>query len=86
MFNTPALGRRVAAPAVMGVAVCAMHYTGMSAADFVCVRPERNAIPQGTGFIATFQLPMLVIATTAMLTLMVGLDQILQHLRGQPRS
>lgn len=85
-FNTPTLGRRVAASAVMGVAVCAMHYTGMSAADFVCVTPERNAIPQGTGFIATFQLPMLVIATTAMLTLMVGLDQIFQHLRGQPRS
>lgn len=83
-FNTPTLSRRVSAAVVMGLAVCAMHYTGMSAADFVCTTPERNAIPQGTGFIASFQLPMLVIATTAMLTLMAGLDQLFQHLRAQP--
>jgi len=82
-FNTPTLSRRVAAAVVMGIAVCAMHYTGMSAADFVCTTPERNAIPQGTGFIASFQLPMLVIATTAMLTVMVGVDQLFQHLRAQ---
>ena len=79
-FNTPTLARRFGASVVMGVAVCAMHYTGMSAADFVCTTAERSAIPQGTGFIASFQLPMLVIATTVMLTALVALDQMFQHL------
>lgn len=79
-FNTPTLPRRVGASVVMGLAVCAMHYTGMSAADFVCTTSERSAIPQGGGFIASFQLPMLVIATTVMLTALVALDQMFQHL------
>lgn len=80
-FNSNSLGRRAAASVVMGVAVCAMHYTGMAAADFVCTTTERTAIPQGTGYVAVFSLPMLVIATTVMLILMLSLDQVYQHLR-----
>ncbi len=80
-FNSPTLARRVAASLAMGVAVCAMHYTGMAAAEFVCTTSERAAIPQGTGFISAFRLPLLVIATTVMLTILLSLDQIYQHLR-----
>lgn len=80
-FNIATLPRRIAASVVMGVAVCAMHYTGMAAAEFVCTTTERTAIPQGTGYVAVFSLPMLVIATTVMLTLMLSLDQFYQALR-----
>jgi NO-binding membrane sensor protein with MHYT domain len=31
---------RIAAALVMGAAVCAMHYTGMAAADFVCIAQQ----------------------------------------------
>ena len=36
-FRTGSLGMRALAAAVMGAAVCSMHYTGMAAADFVCI-------------------------------------------------
>jgi NO-binding membrane sensor protein with MHYT domain len=80
-FNSPTLGQRVAASLAMGVAVCAMHYTGMAAAEFVCTTGERTAIPQGAGYISSFRLPLLVIGTTVMLTLLLSLDQLFQHLR-----
>ena len=84
-FNTPTLARRVLAAVVMGVAVCAMHYTGMAAAEFVCTTDNRAAIPQGTGFISAFRLPLLVTATTVLMTLLLSMDQLFQHLaaRGQ---
>lgn len=84
-FNSPTIQSRVGASLVMGVAVCAMHYTGMAAADFVCTTPERSAIPQGTGFIATFRLPLLVITTTIMLTILLSLDQLFQHFVASPK-
>ncbi|MBX3610194.1 MAG: histidine kinase [Hydrogenophaga sp.] len=80
-FNSRTLAHRLMASVVMGIAVCAMHYTGMAAAEFVCTTAERTAIPQGTGFIAAFNLPTLVIATTVMLTVLLSLDQFYQHLR-----
>ena len=83
-FNSPTLNRRVAAALAMGVAVCAMHYTGMYAAEFVCTTESRNAIPQGTGFISSFRLPMLVIAITLMMTTVLSVDQWFQHLRTKP--
>ncbi|MFP8833837.1 MHYT domain-containing protein [Hydrogenophaga sp. XSHU_21] len=82
-FNSPTLGRRVGASLAMGVAVCAMHYTGMAAAEFVCTTPERSAIPQGSGFIPSFRLEMLVIASTGMLTAVLALDQLYQRLRSR---
>ena len=85
-FNSPTTQSRVVASLVMGVAVCAMHYTGMAAADFVCTTPERSAIPQGTGFIATFRLPLLVITTTVMLTILLSLDQLFQHFFSSPKA
>lgn len=82
-FNSPTMARRVVASLAMGVAVCAMHYTGMAAAEFVCTTSERTAIPQGTGFISAFRLPLLVIGTTVMLTMLLSLDQLYQHLRSR---
>ncbi|HEX5739127.1 MAG TPA: MHYT domain-containing protein [Hydrogenophaga sp.] len=82
-FNSQTLTRRLAASVVMGLAVCAMHYTGMAAAEFICTTPERTAIPQGTGFISAFRLPMLVTAITVMLTVLLSLDQMYQHMRGR---
>lgn len=82
-FNSPTLARRTAASLAMGVAVCAMHYTGMAAAEFVCTTAERTAIPQGTAFIPSFRLEALVIATTCLLTAMLALDQLYQRLRAR---
>lgn len=79
-FNSPTLGRRAGASVVMGVAVCAMHYTGMAAAEFICTTTERSAVPQGDGFIAAFRLPLLVTATSVMLTVLLSMDQLYQHL------
>jgi len=83
-FNSPTLNRRVAASLAMGVAVCAMHYTGMFAAEFVCTTESRNAIPQGTGYISSFRLPALVIAITLMMTVVLSVDQLFQYLRTKP--
>jgi NO-binding membrane sensor protein with MHYT domain len=83
-FNSPTLARRIAASLAMGVAVCAMHYTGMFAAEFVCTTENRNAIPQGTGFISSFRLPILVIAIALMMTAVLSVDQLFQHLRNKP--
>ena len=39
-FNVRKAAYRLAAALVMGLAVCAMHYTGMAAADFVCTASQ----------------------------------------------
>ncbi|MBS0455042.1 MAG: histidine kinase [Proteobacteria bacterium] len=38
-FHTNNLPRQIGAAAVMGVAVCTMHYVGMSAATMACIAP-----------------------------------------------
>ena len=83
-LNTPTATRRVLASLVMGMAVCAMHYTGMAAAEFICTTDSRTAIPQGTGYISAFRLPTLVIVTTALMTLMLSFEQFMLHLRAKP--
>lgn len=80
-FHTPTMGRRVAAALVMGAAVSAMHYTGMTAAEFVCTTENRTAIPQGAGYVSAFRLPSLVIAVTTMLLVLLALDQAFHALR-----
>jgi NO-binding membrane sensor protein with MHYT domain len=79
-FNTPTLAHRVQASVAMAVAVCAMHYTGMAGAEFVCTTDARSAIPQGSDFISSFELPMLVIVATVMMLLLLVLDQGMQYL------
>jgi NO-binding membrane sensor protein with MHYT domain len=85
-FNSLTIRSRMGAALVMAVAVCAMHYTGMAAAEFICTTPTRTAIPQGTGFISAFRLPLLVITTTVLLTVFLSLDQLFQHLHASHRT
>jgi NO-binding membrane sensor protein with MHYT domain len=59
-FNTHGLALRTAAGLLMGVAVCAMHYTGMQAAEFICTTTERGATPKGFGFLHPSELPNVV--------------------------
>lgn len=80
-LNTPTLQRRLFASVAMGVAVCAMHYTGMAAAEFICTTAERTAIPQGDTLISAFRLPMMVVSATILMTLLLSLGQIFQRPR-----
>ena len=67
-FNTRSLSTRITAAFIMAIAVCAMHYTGMSAAEFICTTENRRAIPTGAIIISVLDLPMMVI------TLAVGMS------------
>ncbi len=78
-FNSNSMAKRLLAALVMGVAVCAMHYTGMAAAEFICTTESRNAIPQGMGYISGFRLPSLVIVTTVLMIALISLDQFYQY-------
>ena len=63
----------------MGIAVCAMHYTGMLAADFICTTVNRNAIPQSLGAVSSFGLPRLVFAVSLMVVVMLSIHQFLEY-------
>jgi NO-binding membrane sensor protein with MHYT domain len=80
-FNTRGLGFRFGAAMVMASAVCAMHYTGMYAASFVCTTANRNAIPQGFGYVSSFNLPTLVVVASVMLVVLISVDQFFQAMR-----
>lgn len=76
--TTNFLGRLVSA-LIMGVAVCAMHYTGMAAADIVCAPGvNRSVLPQSFGVVAAFNLPLVVVITTIALASLIFLDQVRQ--------
>jgi NO-binding membrane sensor protein with MHYT domain len=51
---------RAAASLVMGVAVCAMHYTGMRAAEFICTVEDSSIAPRGAGYFSPAELPTLI--------------------------
>ena len=65
----------------MGVAVCAMHYTGMAAADFICTTASPNALPTGFGVISRFELPFLVSVTAVGMALVLAIDQAFQYVQ-----
>jgi NO-binding membrane sensor protein with MHYT domain len=72
--NASFFGRLVAA-IVMGVAVCAMHYTGMAAADIICTSADRKSFPVGFGIIKSYDLPTLVIFSAITMAAMAAVDQ-----------
>ena len=76
-FHTRSIAARVLAAALMGVAVCTMHYTGMSAADFICTTATPQAIPSGLGLITSFALPVWVLMLSAAAAVLIGLDHLL---------
>jgi NO-binding membrane sensor protein with MHYT domain len=80
-FNTRGLGRRALAAVVMAVAVCAMHYTGMTAAEFICTTPNRDAVPQGFGYMSRINLPMFVTIAAFTMALLISIDQLFQRVK-----
>lgn len=79
-FNSTSRGKRMGAAVIMGVAVCAMHYTGMLAAEFICTTENRNAIPQGFAYIPAFELPTLVIVMATTMGLILSFQQWMQSM------
>ncbi|HZY18495.1 MAG TPA: MHYT domain-containing protein [Ramlibacter sp.] len=78
-FSAPSLPLRTAASLVIGVAVCAMHYTGMAAAGFVCTSPNPAAFPTGTGLVTSMELPVLVTTLSLGMTVVIAIDQFFQR-------
>lgn len=58
------------------VAVCAMHYTGMAAAEFICTAGNCNAIPQGFGYVSSFGISALVIIATASMMILIAISML----------
>lgn len=79
-FNTKTVLSRLAASLVMGLAVSAMHYTGMSAANFVCTTTNRTALPSGLGVINSFDLPAMVTVLSIGMAIVLAVDQIFQRM------
>lgn len=79
-FRTGSLGMRALAAAVMGAAVCSMHYTCMAAADFVCIsETQRYARPQGFAVISALDLPVFTVIVAIGLAALIGMDQLMQQ-------
>ena len=76
-FHVRDTRHRVAAAFVMAAAVCAMHYTGMAAADVVCTTEDRFArVP---GFLYGNDLRMLVIVVAIGAGILVAFDVFMQR-------
>lgn len=73
-FHTTHLSMRLVAAAIMATAVCAMHYTGMSAAEFICTTENRLAIPSGQGVMSVLGLPMVVITLAISMAVALLID------------
>jgi NO-binding membrane sensor protein with MHYT domain len=69
---------RFGAALLMAVAVCAMHYTGMYAADIVCTTANRDVFPQLFGVVSSRNLPFLLAFATGGLLLLISFDQLYQ--------
>ena len=79
-FNTRPIALRLVAAVVMAVAVCAMHYTGMAAAEFVCTTADRLAPPRGMGVLIATDLPMLVLVMAVGISIVLSIDLLTQKL------
>ena len=84
-FNTNSQSKRLAAALIMGTAVCAMHYTGMLAAQIVCTTTTPMAIPSGFGLLSVLELPMMVITFVVGMTLAIGVCLMMMPLMSQPQ-
>jgi NO-binding membrane sensor protein with MHYT domain len=62
----------------MAVAVCAMHYTGMAAAEFICTTANRTAIPQGFGYVSSFSIASLVIIAALSMVFLIAISLLFQ--------
>lgn len=78
-FNTRTLTLRAAAAVLMGVAVCSMHYTGMTAAEFICTTANRTAVPQGPWLVNSMNLSALVAIAALVMAALISIDQAFQR-------
>lgn len=87
-FRSASLAMRGVASGLMGVAVCAMHYTAMEAAGFVCtvVNTERFATPLGFGVISSMDLPMVAGMAAISMAALIGYDQLIQRTQENSRA
>jgi NO-binding membrane sensor protein with MHYT domain len=75
VFRTNSTVSRIGAALVMGAAVCAMHYTGMAAADIVCTTANRLTIPQGFDVVPSFRLNVIVIFISLLMLAFIAAEQ-----------
>ena len=68
---------------LMGAAVCAMHYTGMRAAEFICTTADRNVAPEGFGYVSSATLPNTAIFCAMLMAVMVAAYQLYDASRGE---
>lgn len=79
-FNTNSIFVRLIAALVMGVAVCTMHYTGMSAANFVCTTADRLTQPIGFGVITSSSLSVVVMLMSIGMAIVLSIDLFMQNI------
>lgn len=84
-FRSKNLSLRMVAALVMAVAVCAMHYTGVAAADIICTTTNRLAMPTGFAIVPASRLLFVVTFVAATLMLFMLIDQ-LRHSMDKPRT
>jgi diguanylate cyclase (GGDEF)-like protein len=77
--TTTAVSKRLAAAAAMGIGICAMHYTGMAAAEFapgtICTTPGWQIDQHGLALAVTAAALLFLGATMLILTIDVRLAQ-----------
>ena len=77
-FNTTTLALRSVAAVVMGITVCAMHYTGMNAAEFICTTTNRVVAPSGFGYVNAMDLSAVVAVASLDMAALIAIDQLFQ--------
>jgi NO-binding membrane sensor protein with MHYT domain len=82
-FFVRSLQARFLAALVMAAAVCAMHYTGMEAASFICTTPTPQTFPQGSWLLTSLDLPILVSIAALGMAFVIFTDQMFQRLERQ---
>jgi NO-binding membrane sensor protein with MHYT domain len=85
-FHTRTFKPRLAAAVLMGVAVCAMHYTGMTAAEFICTTVNRGTPPQGFGYVSSMDMYAVVASAALFMAALISIDQMFQHAGNQRRQ
>lgn len=79
-FAVRSLQARFLAALVMAAAVCAMHYTGMEAAAFICTTPQPLNFPQGNWLLTSLDMPILVSIAALGMAFVIFTDQMFQRL------
>jgi NO-binding membrane sensor protein with MHYT domain len=82
-FNVKTMGGTTLAALIMGVAVCAMHYTGMQAADFICYTDKRSSL-FGNGVLSPGDLRATVFVALGGILMLLIADQVHQNLSRKP--